>query len=222
MPVLVFDVNETLLDLSHLKPHFVRMFHNEALLSQWFSQLLRHSLVTTMTGAYTDFGTLARDALYIIAKKQGVVVSQQDEDALLTQLGRLPPHTDVIPNLKRLKTAGFTLITLTNSPYTLLESQLAFAGIREFFTEALSVDAVQRFKPHPATYEFAAQTMGVTVEELCMIAAHNWDITGAIRAGCKAAFVARPGMVLGQQDETPDIIAANLSDVTDGLLENYS
>jgi 2-haloacid dehalogenase len=51
------------------------------------------------------------------------------------------------------------------------------------------------------------------------IAAHAWDIAGALRVGCETAFVARPGMVLDQLVERPDIVGTDLLEVADYILE---
>jgi hypothetical protein len=44
--VLVFDVNESMLDLRALDPHFERVFGDAAVRRQWFQQLMQNFLVT--------------------------------------------------------------------------------------------------------------------------------------------------------------------------------
>jgi 2-haloacid dehalogenase len=51
------------------------------------------------------------------------------------------------------------------------------------------------------------------------VAAHAWDVAGALRAGAAAAFVARPGMVLDPLAPAPDVVGADLGEVADRLLE---
>ena len=41
--IIVFDVNETLLDLKALQPRFEQVFGDPVALSQWFAQLLQTS-----------------------------------------------------------------------------------------------------------------------------------------------------------------------------------
>ncbi len=218
MRVLVFDINETLLDLSTLKPEFKRIFGSESVTGMWFSQLLQLSMVAALTTTYKDFADLARDALELTAKKQGINLNLEDAAAILGGMRRLKPHDDVVPSLNQLKEAGFRLVALTNSPYRILKSQLSHAGILDFFEQTLSVDEVKLFKPHPAVYQMAAEKLGVATSDIRMIAAHGWDTTGAIRAGCKAAFVARAGMYLSASDEKPDIIEPSLSQVAKQIL----
>jgi len=46
-----------------------------------------------------------------------------------------------------------------------------------------------------------------------LVAAHAWDIAGALAAGCAAAFVARAGKVLSPLGEQPDVVAGDLREV---------
>src|SRR5688500_4523181 len=65
--VLVVDVDETLLDIAALGPQFVRVFGRADVLQEWFSTVVLYSHVTTITGPYVDFGTVARGALEMTA-----------------------------------------------------------------------------------------------------------------------------------------------------------
>jgi 2-haloacid dehalogenase len=70
--ILIFDVNETLLDLRALRPHFERAFDDGRVMEEWFSLMLRLSLVATVTRAYRPFDVLGKDALVMTAQKHGV------------------------------------------------------------------------------------------------------------------------------------------------------
>jgi 2-haloacid dehalogenase len=216
--LLVFDVNETLLDLAALDPAFERVFGSGAVRREWFSQVLQSAMLSVATGVHHDFGTVGRGALAMVAERHGVELSDDDREALAGGLRRLPPHPEVPAALERLRVAGFRLATLTNSPPAVAEAQLAHAGIADQFEARLSVEGAGRLKPAAEVYRYAAAELGVGPPELRLIAAHAWDVTGAIRAGCAAAFVARPGMVLDPTGETPDVIGRDLSEVADALL----
>ena len=60
--------------------------------------------------------------------------------------------------------------------------------------------------------------MGVEAGQVRLIAAHAWDTAGALNAGCAAAFVARPGMVLDPLVPPPDIVGSDLDEVADQIL----
>ena len=211
--VLVFDVNETLLNLASFRPEFKRIFGDEAIISRWFAQLTQNSWIATITSTYQDFGELAVDALELLAKKQGVTLADDDGERIIQTMSSLKPHDDVVDGLEMLKEAGFRMAALTNSPYRILKPQLSNAGISKYFEQMLSVDEVKLFKPHRNVYEMGAEKLGITTGEMRMIACHNWDTTGAMRANCKAAFVARPGFALSKLDEQPDVVESVLTNV---------
>jgi 2-haloacid dehalogenase len=216
--VILFDVNETLLDLRALNPQFEKIFGDTNVTSQWFSQLLSSSLVATITDTYHDFETLAGNALDMVAIRRGTVLTINDRTQVLDKMRKLPPHPEVAECLNRLRNAGLRLATLTNSPPAVLKDQLTNAGLIDLFEKTLSVEKTRRFKPAPETYRYAAQELGVSVRDLRLVAAHDWDIAGAMRAGCVGAFIARQGMVMGPLQEQPDIIGDDLRSVTDGIL----
>ena len=217
--VCVFDVNETLLDLGALDPHFERVFGDAAVRRAWFSQLLQSAFLTTITGAYSDFGTIGGAALEMVGERQGVDLSDEDQQEILGGMRELPPHPEVVESLDRLRDAGLRLATLTNSTQQVAEAQMDNSGLRDYFEQILSADAVGRLKPAPEPYRMAAQSLGVEVERIRLVAAHSWDVAGALRAGCAAAFVARPGMVLDPLVERPDVVGADLREVADRILE---
>jgi 2-haloacid dehalogenase len=216
--VQVFDVNETLLDLAALDPHFERVFGDAGTRRGWFMQMIQSALVSTVTGAYSTFGQVAMAALTMTAEQAGVDLRDQDRDAIAGQMRRLPAHPEVPRELERLRQAGFRLAALTNSTEEVARAQLENADIIGLFEQVLSADAVQRLKPAPEPYLMAAERLGVPVEELRLVAAHAWDIAGATRAGCATAFVARPGKVLDPLVERPDVVGADLTEVADRIL----
>ena len=107
--------------------------------------------------------------------------------------------------MRRLKLVGYRLVTRNNSPPAAINAQLAFAGIANMFEVSLSVDAASKFKPHRAASDTAARRLDA-------VPAHNWDMPGAIAAGWQVAFVARPGMVLGSLDATPQLASTKCPD----------
>jgi 2-haloacid dehalogenase len=216
--IIVFDVNETLLDVSALEPHFVRVFGDGRALREWFSTLLLYSEVATLAGPYTDFPVIGRAALEMTAMSRGVQISHEDRDRILESILALPAHPEVPAGLQRLRDAGLRLVALTNSSSSAAEAQLRNAGLSAFFERVFSVDSVRRFKPAPEPYRFVAQELGVETGGLRMVAAHAWDIVGAMRAGCAAAFVARPGKVLYPLAPPPDVAGADLRVVADRIV----
>jgi 2-haloacid dehalogenase len=217
--VCVFDVNETLLDLQALDPHFQRVFGDAAVRQAWFSQMIQSALVSTVTGVYADFGRIGAAALEMTAARQGITLSAEDQQQILGGIRKLPPHAEVQASLDRLRDAGLRMAALTNSTEQVAQEQLTNAGLAPYFEQILSADNVQRLKPAPEPYQMAAQRLGVEITDVRLVAAHAWDVAGALRAGCIAAFVARPGKVLDPLVEAPDVSGADLSEVADRIIE---
>ena len=95
-----------------------------------------------------------------------------------------------------LKQNGYRLATLSNSPVQTSLSQLAFAKIDLYFEAIFSVEAVKKYKPSTAPYQYAATQLKTPVSNIIMVAAHGWDIAGANHAGMKTAFINRPGQAI--------------------------
>lgn len=217
-PLLVFDVNETLLDLAPLDGCFDAAFGDASARKRWFASLLHWSTVTTLTGEFRDFGTLAGHCLDTLARQDGISLETADRQRIFDTIATLPPHDDVPDALERLKAAGFTLVALTNSAQKTVDAQFRHAGLTSLFTHVLSVDQAQCYKPHPAAYAVAANALDCEPAAFRLIAAHDWDVTGAMRAGCQGAFVARDGAVLNSAGETPDVIGPDVADVAEQLI----
>jgi 2-haloacid dehalogenase len=215
--VLVFDVNETLLDLAALRDPFARAFGDAAPLGEWFARLLHGSLVATVTDSYEDFASIGRRALDAVASRRGRELEAPERDAILEKMLELPAHPEVPDALSRLSSAGFPLATLTNSSPEMARAQLEHAGILELFGQVLSVEEVRRYKPAPEPYLMAAERLGVDPSDVRMVAAHDWDVWGAMQAGCAAAYVERTAVpfVIGRP---PDLTGSDLSAVAEAIL----
>jgi 2-haloacid dehalogenase len=218
-PVCVFDVNETLLDLAALDGEFQRLFGDPGMRVTWFGQLLQSAMVTTITGRYTDFGTVGRAALEMTAARLGVDLSDEDREAVVGGMTRLPAHPEVPGALRRLGDGGLRLAALTNSTERVATAQLEHAGIIGSFEAVLTADTVRRLKPAPEPYRMAADRLGVAPSDVLLVAAHAWDVAGALAAGCQAAFVARPGKVLDPLADPPELVVADLDELADRLLD---
>lgn len=213
--VIIFDVNETLLDLAPLKTSVGEALGGrEDLLPLWFSTMLHYSLVETLSDNYHSFGEIGTAALMMVAETQGIDLSYEEaKEAIVTPLRSLPPHPDVIAGLKGLGEAGFRLVSLTNSSSVGVETQFKNAGLTELFEKRYSVDAVRKFKPHPDTYRSVLKDLNVQPQEVLMVAAHAWDLAGAKNVGLQTAFVARPGKTLYPNVDRPDYVVKDLAEL---------
>jgi 2-haloacid dehalogenase len=216
--VLAFDVNETLLDLRALDAPFTAVFGDASLRPVWFQTMLQLSFVGGLTSQYIDFTQAQTAALQMLAQRAGKTMTPADYEAIVGGMGRLPAHAEVADALGRLRAAGYRQVTLTNSPLNVAREQLAFAGLSDLFDDCLSADEVRALKPAPAPYLQVASRTGVAIGQIRLIAAHAWDVSGALAAGARAAFVARGGVVPSPLGPQPDIVAPDIAGVADALL----
>ncbi|NVO33406.1 haloacid dehalogenase type II [Hymenobacter lapidiphilus] len=217
--LLIFDVNETLLDLSKLQQAVNQEFKSETAFKQWFALLLQYSLVDTVTGNYHSFGQIGDAALDMLAQAMGQPARLAPrKKEILTLITELPPHPDIIPGLTALQKAGFRMVTLTNSPDATVQKQMAYAGLSGFFEQLFSIDSLKRYKPHPETYHSSCQQLKVAPAQAMLIAAHGWDTAGAQLAGLQAAFISRPGQQVYPLAPAPTLTGPTLPDIARQLI----
>jgi len=191
--IIVFDVNETLIDIESIAPFFERLFGNRKILREWFNQLILYSNAITLSGYYQTFFTLGQGVLEMLGTIYGVSIRPSDVEELRAGMLSMPAHKDVPEGLRLLKDAGFRLTTLTNSPPDKDGSPLERAGLGHFIERQFSIDSVRRFKPAPQVYHLVAEQLDVPPSDICLVAAHTWDTVGAQSVGYSAGLVARPG-----------------------------
>ncbi|HCO21739.1 MAG: haloacid dehalogenase type II [Gimesia sp.] len=217
---LFFDVNETLLDLDAMKQSVAAALGGRPdLLPLWFTTMLQHSLVATVGDHYDDFGVIGAATLQMVARNHDIDLSDDAAKQALAPIRSLPAHPDVRPALEQLKEAGYRMVTLTNSSQAGVDAQMKNAGLTDLFEDRLSVEDVQMFKPHSHVYKWASRKMNVPPEDCMLIAAHGWDIAGALWAGWRGAFVARPGAQLYPLAKQPEINKPDIKQVAAELLQ---
>lgn len=219
--VLVFDVNETLIDIESIAPLFGELFGDERVLREWFGQLVMYSMTTTLAGYYVDFFTLGQGVLRMLADIHRVEITDDDIARLQTQMRTMPAHPDAVDGLTALRDNGFRLVTLTNSPHRPgVQTPLENAGLADLFEQQLSVESVRAFKPSPSVYRYACQVLGVTPADCMMVAAHVWDTVGAQSVGYRGALITRPGNPPLPVDglPQPDLVVADLRRLAEQLI----
>ncbi|MGI2258650.1 haloacid dehalogenase type II [Shewanella sp. GXUN23E] len=188
---LLFDINESTLNLNNLKPLFKDAFGDEERMSLWFFTLLHTSTVCALTGVKTDFASLARAALASLEVRFDRPLSDQQRNGIIEAFAAMPPHGDMPAALKQLRQAGYRIIAFTNSSLNFVKMQINNAGLADDFDDYVSVEQIGSFKPDLKAYQYVASAVNRPLSELRLIATHDWDTHGALSAGMQAAYIDR-------------------------------
>ncbi|HEY3527879.1 MAG TPA: haloacid dehalogenase type II [Nocardioides sp.] len=197
--VVVFDVNETLSDLTPLRASFESVGLAAESVEPWFAGLLRDGFALTCVGVNPAFADLARESLRIRLLGSGVTPEPGSENAddaverVMSGFTSLPVHPDVVEGVRALQSAGIRLVTLTNGSTSVAEGLLERAGLADAFERLMSVESAGAWKPHPSSYAYALGECGVSAGEAILVAVHPWDIDGAARAGLRTGWLNRSG-----------------------------
>ncbi len=221
-PIIVFDVNETLLDLDTMSPIFERIFRDPAAMRLWFADLILYSEALTIAGVYVPFTDIGAAVLQMLAATCDITVSDADGAELTNRFASMPPHPEVPGALRRLRDHGFRLFTLTDNTLEISGRQLEHGGIIDLFERRFSVDeTVRRHKPAPEAYHSVAAALGLGPSGMCMTASHVWDTIGAGAAGLQTALILREGNAPLPAGPQPDYIGKDLDAIADQLIERY-
>jgi 2-haloacid dehalogenase len=221
LPLVVFDVNETLLDLQTIEPTFERIFGERSAMRLWFANLILYSAALTVAGRYVPFTDIGSAAMTMLAKTRGIKIDDRDRKELTEKFSTTPPYPKVRPALRKLRDAGFRLFTLTDNLPEVQTRQLEHGGIVDLFERRFSADGVKHHKPSRQAYAHVERELGVEPSQLCLIACHTWDTLGAVAAGWEAALIKRVGNdVLGVGPQ-PQIVGDDLDDVADQLIARH-
>lgn len=188
---IAFDVIETLFDLRALRPAFVEAGLPGYSLELFFSQMLRDGFALESSHELLPFGELAVNTLKVTSANVGAPLTTEQAKDILANVAALPPHPDVVAAVKYFKASGIRLITLTNSSSGNTDKLLTKAGIRDQIDYLWPASDSGHWKPAPEPYHYAAKKLGLNIDEVALIAAHPWDIHGAVSAGMTGVYIKR-------------------------------
>jgi 2-haloacid dehalogenase len=216
--VMIFDVNETLIDFeTALNPLFKKTFKNEKVLREWLGHLILYSMTLTLSGMYRDYWDIGRGVFRMVGGIHNIDVTDEDVEALKKGMQTMPAWPDCKEGLTKLKEAGFRLVTLTNSPPPTSggQSPLEHAGIASLFEKQYYIQEAKAYKPAQIVYHMVAQDLDVAPSDCGMVATHVWDTIGGQAAGMQSALITRPGNAVLPIDglPQPNIVAKDTIDL---------
>ncbi|MBI1351251.1 MAG: haloacid dehalogenase type II [Actinomycetales bacterium] len=212
--LLVFDVNETLSDMSPMGQRFEDVGAPTDLAKTWFAGLLRDGFALTAVNASEPFARLAAEALRI--SLHGIALNRGTEEAvehIMAGFAGLGVHADVPDGIRALSALGIRLVTLSNGAASVAAGLFDRAGIRDHFDALLSVEQAGAWKPAADAYAYALEQCGVDPMDAMLVAVHPWDIDGAARAGLATAWINRTGGPYPDYFRAPDLQVGSLTEL---------
>lgn len=215
--LVIFDVNETLSDMSSVRAGFAHVGLAEHEAATWFASLLRDGLALTATGENPAFADLARESLTVLLDGRAEADREAAVGHVLGVLGALPVHPDVPEGLRALEAQGRRVVTLSNGAASVAEGLLERAGVASHVERLLSVADAPAWKPDRRAYSYALDVCGVDADDAMLVAVHPWDVDGAHRAGLRTAWINRGGARYPSYFSAPDLEATSLPHLADLL-----
>jgi 2-haloacid dehalogenase len=216
---LAFDMYSTLVDTIGISRQIEQMLpqQGQRVSLLWRQAQLEFSFRATLMDRYEDFAQLTRKALgYALVVTSNTLTPEQQE-TLLAEYQRLEPFADVKPGLERLRAAGYPMVIFSNGALSMLNPLLDATGLRPYFQDVISAEEVRVFKPTPKIYHHAAQRVGHAPAETRLISANPFDVTGALAAGLKAAWINRANAPADPLGWLPDVMVKSIAELADAL-----
>ncbi|HQT45903.1 MAG TPA: haloacid dehalogenase type II [Acidocella sp.] len=169
---------------------------------------------------FTRLDVLHRESLVKILPQFGIdnaeKIPSAELDALNLAWHRLDPWPDSVLGLERLK-KRFMIAPLSNGNIRLLLDMAKRAGLP--WDAILGAEVARAYKPTPESYLRTAEMLMLDPEGICLVAAHNSDLSAARRCGFRTAFIHR-AMEHGPEQTTDlaptenwDVVAQDLQDL---------
>jgi len=222
MAGLCFDMYGTLCDTSSVRTRLGETLAVPdrlvaAIDETWRRKQLQYSYQSAQMDDYEPFWDITAHALDYALAAYDVDPSADDRERILTAYDHLDPFPGAAEALDRLSSAGHEVVVLSNGNPAMLKRLADDAGLSPHLDGILSAHAVRTFKPDPAVYEHAADSLGLPIGDCRLISSNAWDIAGAGNAGMATTWVNRTRDPPEHIGARPDREVRTLPEVADDL-----
>jgi 2-haloacid dehalogenase len=208
MGVVAFDVIGTLFTLEEPRRRLRALGAPEHTVELWFAGTLRERTSMSLAGVYLPTADVLAAELPRVLAAVGVEADESDRAEVLGGFAELEASAGAAEGCAALAAAGCQIVALTNAGRAGTLRLLERAGLAPWFLDVLSTDAVKVAKPHPSVYRQVEERFPDV--EAWMVAAHAWDVAGAMWAGLRGAWVAELEDLWPDLYPEPDITAGSL------------
>lgn len=211
----VFDVYGTLFDVTAVKDECEKLYpgYGETISQTWRTKQVEYFMLRQLMGNYATLSSITHQALKYALKENELKSNEQNEQHLLEAYLHLPLYAEVENVLTQLKEQK--LVVFSNGSHDMLDPLIENAGLENLFSEVLSIDEIQQFKPTPASYQYAVEKLDLENHEVLFMSSNGWDISGAKNFGFQTAWINRKNLPIEELELEPDYIFSDLN----GLLK---
>lgn len=235
--LIAFDLYGTLLDTSSISTDLINTLAPEVPLSQeqadhiaakWRQYQLEYTWrLTSMSSPaapYVPFDKITRASLLHACEEAGLRIADSKANELMTSYDSLQSFAEVLPALKALQAkteAGdVEAVVFSNGTEKMLSNSVATSptlklfhpeGEKPLFSKLISVDRIEKFKPHQEVYEYLQrEATGSSLSDhavqaaVWLVSSNEFDVVGARAAGVRAVWVDRKGT--GWVDRLGDVV----------------
>lgn len=162
MHTLVFDVYGTLVDTSGVETLLEQKLGERAaqFSKQWRNKQLEYSFRMGLMRWYQPFSQCTRYAFEYTCEEFGVSFLDNEKEALFLRYLSLPAFADAAEALPKFAETDAGCFAFSNGVKSDVESVLAYAGVRAYLQDVISVDAVEVFKPSRIAYMYMVEQVG--------------------------------------------------------------
>ena len=215
--LILFDVYETLLDMSEVRRRVNDLMDSRSGYTLWFELFMQYCFVDNCTIQFNPFDSIARATMQMTGEYFNRKVSDNAITDVLEVMKQLPLQEGVQSGLSGLHDKGYRIAALTNSPGSIVLDRMNRTELISYFEKVLSAEHVQKYKPCIEVYEWAAKSLGISPENVLMVSAHGWDIAGASNAGMRTAYIKLPKSSLYPLTPFSEFICRNLEELNEKL-----
>lgn len=166
---------------------------------------------------YVPFWELTRLSLRYTLARLKLLVTPENEEALMRQYAHLTAFSENLGVLQALKEKGYVTAILSNGNPEMLDSAVTSAGMKNLLDHVISVDEIKQFKTSPSSYALVSRHFPIQNEEVLFVSSNAWDALGATWHGFTTLWVNRQDLPHETLGPKPSFTGANLSSVLNVL-----
>lgn len=210
----VYDAYGTLFDVHSVteKAEFLFSGHGAAISEEWRKKQVEYFMLHQLTGTYIPFSEITRNALLYTLKKFSLQCKEDALDSLMEAYLELQVYEEVPETLHKIQQNNVKQVIFSNGTYKMLKPLIEKRELTDVI-DLLSIEDVKQYKPAPAAYQYAQETLAVNRDEILFMSSNYWDITGAATYGFKTAWINRGNQPMDVLGVTPHYIFASLNDL---------